>query len=198
MGHSQDEKAHSRQRIVSAASRRIRQDGLNGFSIADVMKDAELTHGGFYGHFSSRAELIAAALDQALRESGDVYDPSVQPSLERMVGSYLSCSHRDSPSAGCAVSVLASEVARSDPETRAVMDAHLKKYIHTISQAMNGSEHDELAIPIACLMVGSLTLSRLIGEQGLSDKILKDASDYILSIASDAAESKHDSSAHNG
>lgn len=194
MGHSQEEKALSRERIVSAAAHRIREDGLTGFSIADVMKDAKLTHGGFYGHFSSRAELIAAALDQALRESDAVYDPKSRPSLKRMVDQYLSRAHRDMPSAGCAVSALASEIVRADQETRAVMDAHLKKYIKTISQTISESNDHELAIPISCLMVGALTLSRLVEEKDLSDKILKDANDYILAIAESASENPEQTS----
>jgi TetR/AcrR family transcriptional repressor of nem operon len=182
MGHSQEEKALSRERIVSAAARRIREYGLNGFSIAEVMKDAELTHGGFYGHFASRTELLAAALEEALRES-ETYDEHNPPSLLRIVRDYLSRAHRDTPGAGCAVSALASEVVRSDEQIRAIMDAHLQRYIETISHAVKGADGDELATPIACLMVGALTLSRLVGDEQFSDKILKDTREYILSIA---------------
>lgn len=189
MGHSQEEKSHSRDRIITAAARRIREDGLNGFSIADVMKDAKLTHGGFYGHFSSRTELVAAALDKALRESDVVYDTSSQPSLEQVVTEYLSRAHRDSPSVGCAVSGLASEVVRADEGTREVMDAHLQKYLEAISRTVHHPDNRELAIPIGCLMVGALTLSRLVGDKKLSDKILKDTSDYILSITESASGS---------
>jgi TetR/AcrR family transcriptional repressor of nem operon len=74
MGHSQEDKANSRAKIVAAAAHRIRESGLTGFSIADVMNDADLTHGGFYGHFESRDELVAAALSQALRQSKVVHD----------------------------------------------------------------------------------------------------------------------------
>lgn len=182
MGHSQEEKALSRERIVSAAARRIRTHGLNGFSIADVMKDAELTHGGFYGHFASRTELLAAALERALRES-EIYHEHNPPSLPCMVRDYLSCAHRDTPSAGCAVSALASEVVRSDKAIRAVMDAHLQRYIATISRSVKRADSDELATPIACLMIGALTLSRLVDDEKFSNTVLKDAREYILAIA---------------
>ena len=66
MGHSQAEKAQSRERIVTAAARQIREGGLESISIVELMKEAELTHGGFYGHFPSRSALIAAALERAL------------------------------------------------------------------------------------------------------------------------------------
>ncbi|MCW8193411.1 TetR/AcrR family transcriptional regulator [Proteobacteria bacterium 005FR1] len=182
MGHSQEEKALSRERIVNAAARRIRECGLNGFSIADVMKDAELTHGGFYGHFASRAELMAAALEKALHES-EIYEESTQPSLNRMVRQYLSRTHRDTPISGCAVSALASEVVRSDEQTRAIMDAHLQRHVETISRAVQRADGEQLAIPITCLMVGALTLSRLVNDKQFSDRILKDAREYIFSVA---------------
>ena len=183
VGHSQEEKAVSREKILAAAAQRIREDGLDGFSIADVMKDAELTHGGFYGHFSSRSELVAAALDHALRESELVYDESAQPSLKSIVNEYLSVAHRDSPSAGCAVSALASEVARADDKTRAVMDAHLNKYQQKISEAIDGTKTNKLATPLACTMIGALTLARLINDEKTSAKVLKQAKEFILSVA---------------
>ncbi len=182
MGHSQEEKVISRAKIVAAAAHRIRESGLTGFSIADVMKDADLTHGGFYGHFSSRDELVAAALDQALRESKVVYESDLQLSLKQIVTQYLSRAHRDAPSAGCAVVALGSEITRSDGEARTVMDAHLKRYFQKISAALGGDNNHELAIPIVCMMNGALTLSRLLDDKTLSDKVLKETRDFILSM----------------
>jgi len=186
MGHSQEEKSISRAKIVAAAAHRIRKSGLTGFSIADVMKDADLTHGGFYGHFESRDELVAAALDQALRESKVVYDSDTQLSFKQIVTQYLSRAHRDKPSAGCAVVALGSEITRSEGEARAVMDAHLKQYFQKISAALGSGDH-QLAIPIVCLMNGALTLSRLVGDKALSDKVLKEARDCILAMADEHA-----------
>jgi len=183
VGHSKEEKAFSRQKILSAASHRIRQDGLHGFSIADVMKDAELTHGGFYGHFSSRSELVAAALHQALFDSELVYDEASHPSLKAIVNTYLSAAHRDSPSGGCAVSALASEVARADDQTRSIMDLHLNKIQGKISVAIDGTENSRLAAPLACTMIGALTLSRLVNDERASNKVLEQARDFILAAA---------------
>jgi TetR/AcrR family transcriptional repressor of nem operon len=198
MGHSQEDKAASRTKIVAAAAHRIRESGLTGFSIADVMKDAELTHGGFYGHFESRDELVAAALSQALLQSKVVYDSQAQLSLKQIVTQYLSREHRDAPSKGCAVVALGSEVRRSDAETRAVMDAHLTQYFQKIS-AVLGSDDHELAIPIVCMLNGALNLSRLIDDKALSDKVLKQAQDLILALAAGRAptQSKPSRSARN-
>ena len=185
MGHSQEDKANSRAKIVAAAAHRIRKTGLTGFSIADVMNDADLTHGGFYGHFESRDELVAAALEQALRRSKVVYDIDSRLSLKQIVTEYLSRAHRDAPPDGCAVVALGSEIARSEGEAREVMNAHLKKYFHKISEVLGNNR--ELAIPIVCMMNGALTLSRLIDDKAMSDKVLKDTRDLILALAADGA-----------
>lgn len=185
MGHSQEDKANSRAKIVAAAAHRIRESGLSGFSIADVMKDADLTHGGFYGHFESRDELVAAALDQALRRSKVVYDSDAQLSLKQIVTEYLSRAHRDAPPDGCAVVALGSEIARSDGEAREVMNTHLKKYFQKISEVLGNNR--ELAIPIVCMMNGALTLSRLLDDKAMSDKVLKDTRNLILALAADRA-----------
>lgn len=183
MGHSQVEKASSREKILFAASQKIRETGLEGFSIADVMRDAQLTHGGFYGHFSSRSELVAAALDHALHESELVYDDVARPSLKAIVNGYLSVAHRDSVTQSCAVSTLASEVVRADEPTRSVMDKHLSKYQEKISEAIDGTKNCPLAGPLACTMIGALTLSRLISDEKASTKVLKQAREFILSAA---------------
>jgi TetR/AcrR family transcriptional repressor of nem operon len=185
MGHSQEDKANSRAKIVAAAAHRIRKTGLTGFSIADVMNDADLTHGGFYGHFESRDELVAAALDQALRRSKVVYDSDAQLSLKQIVTEYLSRAHRDAPPDGCAVVALGSEIARSDGEAREVMNTHLKKYFQKISEVLGNNR--ELAIPIVCMMNGALTLSRLLDDKAMSDKVLKDTRNLILALAADRA-----------
>lgn len=187
MGHSQEEKAVSRAKIVAAAAHRIRESGLTGFSIADVMKDADLTHGGFYGHFNSRDELVAAALDQALRESKVVYESDLQLSLKQIVTQYLSRAHRDAPSGGCAVAALASEIPRADDDARTVMDTHLKRYFQKIAAALGGDNDHELAVPIVCMMHGALALARLLDDKALSDKVLKETRDFILAMAEDQA-----------
>ena len=125
VGHSQAEKAQSRERIVSAAARQIRAGGLDSVSIAELMKTAKLTRGGFYGHFPSRSALIAAALDRALTEGEAKSVPAtsgkVAPTLKSILNRYLSPAHRDDAGGGCAVSALAGDVGRADAEVRAIM-----------------------------------------------------------------------------
>ena len=110
MGHSQSDKAESRKRILDIASRRFRETGLEGLSIADLMQEAGLTHGGFYKHFESREDLVASALDQAMTET--LKRPA--STLSTFIDRYLSVEHRDAPGGGCAISALAADVGRSD------------------------------------------------------------------------------------
>ena len=111
MGHSQADKAKSRQRILDSAAVQIRELGLHGLSIAELMKSAKLTHGGFYGHFGSREQLISEALAKALSEGGPetirLGNPKGPRTLKGLLNTYLSKAHRDDPSVGCAVAALA-------------------------------------------------------------------------------------------
>jgi len=195
MGHSQESKAQSRDKIVNAAAERIRDSGLFGFSIADVMSDAKLTHGGFYVHFESRDQLLAAALEHALHESGVVYNADRALSLQQVITQYLSRAHRDRPHQGCAVAALGSEIARTDGAVRDVMSAHLQKYFARISELLveatgaeaNNARWHELTIPIVSVLNGALTLSRLIDDRALSDRVLAEAREYLLKLVNKAA-----------
>src|SRR5436190_4685108 len=122
MGHSQAEKARSRERILAEASQQIRRDGLESVSVGALMKSVGLTHGGFYGHFESRSALLAEALERALLE-GEAKAQASGPrqGFPGIVRSYLSRAHRDGRDNGCAVAALVSDVARADDESRAVM-----------------------------------------------------------------------------
>lgn len=188
MGHSQEEKARSRERIVAAASRQIRHDGLDGFSVADIMRDAGLTHGGFYGHFDSRDDLVVAGLEKALRESAVAWsEPGKRHSLARVVKGYLSRAHRDNADSGCAVSALGGEIPRADAQTREVMSAHLQKYIDGVARMLDHPGTRDQAIPIVCAMLGALTMSRLITDKNLSNQVLDVTRDFILSSTEPSA-----------
>ena len=106
MGHSQADKAESRDRIVQVAAARFRESGLNGIGVADLMKDAGLTHGGFYRHFASRDELVAEAVERALQEGARAVDAvasTSKSSLAAVVDAYLSPAHCDDLATSCAV-----------------------------------------------------------------------------------------------
>ena len=126
MGHSQAEKAHSREKILRKAADAVRDTGLESISVGKLMRSVELTHGGFYNHFESRSELLAQALERALVEGGKTATASMKPgdaprSYETRVRGYVSRAHRDARTSGCAIAALASDVARADVASRAVM-----------------------------------------------------------------------------
>ena len=187
VGHSQLEKAESRERILDAAARQIRQTGLESVSIAELMKAANLTHGGFYGHFKSRAALIAAALERALErgEAAFVAAKSAKGgTVKSIVNSYLSPAHRDNTGEGCAIAALSGEVGRAeDEEVRDRMAQSLERAFQDMAKAMgDGPGAEEAAIAAWCSMVGALTLSRVLRGTERADQILKVARRSVLDL----------------
>jgi TetR/AcrR family transcriptional regulator, transcriptional repressor for nem operon len=186
MGHSQANKAKSRERILDAAAVHIRELGLDGLSIAELMKSARLTHGGFYGHFDSRDQLISAALAKALSEGGPesarVGSANGPRTLKALLNTYLSKAHRDDPSVGCPVAALAGDVARSDRKTRDIMTSYLSQYFDKVAHLVEGEDPDESAIAIVCTMVGAVALSRVARDRSMSGKILRAAQRSILDL----------------
>ena len=120
MGYSKAQKARTHKRIVAIASKRFREKGLAGFGIAELMKEAGLTVGGFYKHFESRDNLVSEAVNSAFGgwkrrvDAAKSIGPPV--SYEKLIDDYLNEVHRDNPGTGCAFSALAPEIARSDAD----------------------------------------------------------------------------------
>jgi TetR/AcrR family transcriptional repressor of nem operon len=188
VGHSRAEKADSRERILDAAARQIRQGGLESMSIAELMKAANLTHGGFYGHFPSRAALIAASLERAL-ERGEAAFTAAQPvkggaTVKSVVNRYLSPAHRDNTGEGCAIAALAGDVGRAeDAAIRERMAQRLERNFEDMAQAMGGGPAaDKAAVAAWCAMVGAIALSRVFTGTNRSDEILRLARQSILDM----------------
>lgn len=189
MGHSRAEKALSRKRILAAAATRIREAGLDGISVGELMKSVNLTHGGFYGHFESRAHLIAAALEQALAEGEQASAAHSNEhggmTVKSIVNSYLSPTHRDHPSSGCAIPTLAGEVGRADPEVRAIMAQQLVKSFDTMADSLGdgGRDQEQFAIAAWSMMVGAMMISRIMADDPQADRVLSLARKSVLELA---------------
>ncbi|WP_413791129.1 MULTISPECIES: TetR/AcrR family transcriptional regulator [unclassified Pseudomonas] len=184
MGHSQAEKAQSRERILKEAADQIREGGLDSVSVGKLMKSVNLTHGGFYGHFASRADLLAKALERALdagahRSAGE--ELAWPHGFASFVRNYLSQAHRDSRSEGCAISALVSDVARGDVQSRAVMDSSIEDYIATARRQL-GDDDDTRAMFAVSAMVGALSLSRVMTDAPRSDELLRNVSEQLISL----------------
>src|SRR6202011_3342611 len=116
MGYSKSDKAETHTRIVREAAKRFRERGLEGIGVADVMKEARVTVGGFYKHFESRDELVGEALTAAFKDL-DVWEDNADD-LAASIRGYLSKQHRDDPGSGCAMGALLGDVGRSSEAIR--------------------------------------------------------------------------------
>jgi len=174
---SRDQMAENRRRILDAASRLFRARGFEAVTVAEVMKAAGLTHGGFYGHFKSKDDLIAQALAHVLTEGApDELD------LARYATNYLSPVHRDDLACGCPVAALGGETIRQSPEARAAMTQGLRRQIERLSQSAPGTDATEkrqAAIGSWAAMVGAIVLARLSDDQTLSDEVLTQTRAWI-------------------
>ena len=185
MGHSQEDKAGSHDRIVRAAAARFRESGVDGIGVADLMKNAGLTHGGFYRHFASRDELVAEAVERALQDGGRVVDALANDkhaSLAALVDRYLSTAHRDHLATSCAVTTLAGDVARSNERARSAYTRQVGTYLDLLIKLIaSGKTKSKRVKAIAALstLVGAVSLARAVNDEKLSREILKSAADEL-------------------
>ncbi len=188
MGHSQAQKAASRERILAVAARQIRQGGLDSVNIGELMKLADLTHGGFYCHFPSRGALIAAALDRALTQGAAAYAaaPPVKPdgAAKAIVDHYLSVAHRDDPGEGCPFGALSGDVGRTEDEAvRARMLRGLEDAFDIVAGALGERPGSvDTAMVVWCAMIGAINLARVFRGTDRSEQILQLARRFILEL----------------
>ncbi|SFH63255.1 TetR/AcrR family transcriptional regulator [Albimonas pacifica] len=170
---SRDQVAKNRAAILRAAGRLFRERGCDAVSVAEVMKAAGLTHGGFYGHFRNKDDLVAQALAAAFEELGPgPADPAESAAL------YLSDSHRADVAGGCPIAALASEAARLPGPARAEMTRAMRGRIERMAQTAPGADEQarrQAAAAQWASMVGALVLARLSDDPALSDEILEAA-----------------------
>ena len=186
MGHSQAEKQRSRERILREAADQVRDAGLESISVGKLMRSVELTHGGFYNHFESRSDLLAQALERALIEGrkaslAAVDSDDAPRSFEAKVRSFVSRAHRDSRATGCAIAALASDVARADEPSRAVMSKHIDDFVSQIAQSLHTQDEGDAMLAVSA-MIGALLLSRVQVDPKRSDALLKSVRERVLAL----------------
>ncbi|CAN7740829.1 TetR/AcrR family transcriptional regulator [Paraburkholderia hospita] len=171
------------ERIVEVAARAIRRSGYDGTGVADIMKEAGLTHGGFYAHFPSREALLAEAADRAGSEAvalSEQIAASVPPeqALPSMVRAYLSKEHREAIETGCPVSALGSEMPRQAPVVRRAATRRIKEMIDVVARQLpdwgQPGAHEQALMTVAT-MVGTMVLARAVDDPKLSDSFLEAA-----------------------
>jgi TetR/AcrR family transcriptional regulator, transcriptional repressor for nem operon len=174
---SREQVAQNRERILEAASRLFRERGFEGVTVAEVMHAAGLTHGGFYGYFKSKDDLIAQTL-AALMSQGK----AASRDLAGFAAAYLAPEHRDDRAGGCGVAALGAEVGRGKPEARAAMTSALRRQIESFSQTAPGAtpaERRQAAIGSWAAMVGAVVLSRMSDDPALADEVLAQTLAFI-------------------
>jgi TetR/AcrR family transcriptional repressor of nem operon len=182
MGHSRASKREHHEEIVGVAASRFREDGVDRVGVAHLMRDAGLTHGGFYRHFESRDELVAEAVERALHDGGQamaaVAESPHEP-LAAVIDAYLSIAHRDNLGSSCAVTTLAADVARSNPRARAAYTTQVGTYIDLLERLLPpGSNAQQRATAITTLstLVGAVSMARAVNDEALSREILASTS----------------------
>jgi TetR/AcrR family transcriptional repressor of nem operon len=189
MGHSQADKAESHDRIVRMAAARFREDGVDGIGVADLMKEAGLTHGGFYRHFASREALVDEAVERALHDGGrTVVDAVATSRLSRqallfaLIDWYLGIPHRDTLATSCAVTSLAADVSRGSARTRSAYSRQVSAYLELFTQLIPGERakaRRTKAIAAWATLVGALSMARAVNDDKLAREILKTAADEL-------------------
>lgn len=170
MSTAANRKELSHERIVDVASRAIRRAGYRGVGVADIMKEAGLTHGGFYAHFASRDGLMVEAMERAGRDNQAALSEAIERRVAKgssrfaaLVAAYLHDSHLESAEDGCVVAALASEMARQDEAVRDEARRRVTALVNLIRSVLPAGAAIARADVIAATMVGALQLARTLG-----------------------------------
>jgi TetR/AcrR family transcriptional repressor of nem operon len=191
MRYSKEHKQETHARIVKKASVRLREKGAHGIGVADLMKEAGLTHGGFYAHFDSREALVIEAFAYAMDRSNERWRKVAEATppekrFSTIVESYLTTVHRDDPGHGCAVPALGAEIARESLKTRKAFSAKLEQMVDMMADQILDVPRKaarKQAIAALTTMMGTLVLSRIAGNGEFSDEILTSGREAALSRA---------------
>jgi TetR/AcrR family transcriptional repressor of nem operon len=184
-------KEATHERIVAVAARAIRRSGYDGTGVADIMKEAGLTHGAFYAHFSSREAMLAEAAGQACAETAATVADVVAgarpgQALATMLGAYLSREHVEQVEHGCPLAALGSETSRQTPEVRRVTTRHIKEMIDLVARQSpdwgQPGAHERALVTLST-MVGALMLARAVDEPDLSDSLRLAALQHLNAAA---------------
>lgn len=185
MDKPQSRREISHDRIVEAASRAIRRSGYAGTGVADIMKEAGLTHGGFYAHFESRDALLAEAVTRAGIDSAALVERRTQSrgkgvsAFRAVIEGYLSDVHLTSAETGCVVSALVSEIPRQAPEVREASAARVMALIDRVRRSLPPGALADAGV-ITSTMVGALQLARALGDEKQARALLKSARSALL------------------
>ncbi len=188
MRYKPEHKAEIQQKIVSDASRRIRTEGLTGAAVSAVMRDAGLTHGGFYKHFGSKQELLMQSLQKSFGEIADglaraAEEAGPETAWKTVVKTYLSAEHCDHAECGCPLAALAPELARAGDSMKAQIVGELMRYKSRMLPFMPGrrtAEKERNFLVIFSAMIGAISIARILPDAAARARVLASTRDFLL------------------
>ncbi|RWX81314.1 TetR family transcriptional regulator [Neorhizobium lilium] len=179
----------NRETVINVASRLFREHGFDGIGLKDLMKGAGLTQGGFYKQFASKDNLAALASRRAMEDATRRWSTAAaerSDPLEAVIEFYLSTAHRGEKADGCPLVALGADAARQSKEVRRPFEDGIKAHFEVLDELMretNRSNPSGKAMAILSIMVGAVTISRLIEDENLSQNILDTAAGEVRRIA---------------
>jgi TetR/AcrR family transcriptional repressor of nem operon len=203
MRRSKQEKQRTHTRIVEAAARQFRAAGIQGTGIDELMRQAGLTHGGFYTHFRQKEALVVEACAAGFAQTQQRLTHAVQTApatgpIPAIVNGYLCTGHRDHPEEGCVLPTLAAEIARSSPEVRAAFTQIYRRFLEYLDTCLpvTAQTHptDEALVLLAGL-VGTMLLARAIDDAELSERLLRVNREFYAQAFSHVPPSREDPTA---
>jgi TetR/AcrR family transcriptional regulator, transcriptional repressor for nem operon len=188
MRYKPEHKAEIHRKIVQDASRRVRAEGLTGAAVSAVMRDAGLTHGGFYKHFGSKDDLLLESLREAFREIEQTLARASEQALpgevwRAIVKTYLSPELCEHPERGCPLAALAPELARADKRMKPQIVAELVNYKSQMQPFMPGRrtvDKERAFFAIFSTMIGAIALARILPDPAARERVLASARDFLL------------------
>lgn len=174
MRRSKADKAITHSKILAVAAKRFRERGMAGIGVADVMKEAGSSVGGFYKHFGSRDDLVVEALAEAFKDLDALESSSAD--LPAYLQEFLSEAHRDKPATGCAVTTFAGDVRHASSGVRTVYTQRVKHTLGYYNSGLKGGDAQSRrtrAILLLCASIGGVSLARAVNDKVLSREILK-------------------------
>lgn len=182
---SREQAAENREKILGTATRLFREKGFDGIGIADLMKRAGLTHGGFYGQFSSKEDLMAQAceraVDELLAQNRERFGEGEGTYYQRFIANYLSCEHRDNPGSGCLMAALGADAARQSPIIKRAFTHSFNRLLTALTKivpAKNETVNSEAAkreqaLTTMAALVGAQVIARAVDDPELSQAVLQ-------------------------
>jgi len=188
MRYQPEHKGEVHRKILKDAARRVRAEGITGAAVSSVMRDAGLTHGGFYKHFGSKDELLTKSLSEAFREVADHLTQAAEKSQpatawKAIVKAYLSPEHCDHAERGCPLAALAPELARADHGMKAPIRGELIKYKNRMLPWMPGrrvADKERAFFAIFSTMIGAIAIARILPDEAARARVLASARDFLL------------------